>query len=93
MVILPKTPLKERVSLPCEYLQEQGQEGTGLLPALQLGIPGEGKNPKVYTWALRVGWFRSSWPLPHSTEEFLRVCRHPGHTQLAAGVGECSAVC
>lgn len=30
--------------------------------------------------------------VPALAEEFLRVCRHPGHTQPAAGFGECSAL-
>lgn len=46
MVILPKTPLKERVSLPCEYLLGLGYEGPGLFLACSWGALGRGKTPR-----------------------------------------------
>lgn len=48
MVILPKTPLKERVSLPCEYLLGWGHKGTGLLPACSWGAWEGAKTQGLY---------------------------------------------
>lgn len=91
VVVLPKTPLKERVSLPCKYVLGEGS--TGLLPACSWGPGGNGVPVGHNRVGSSVWWAQPGAHDPASSAEKLLCVRgHPGHAEPAAGAGECAAV-
>jgi hypothetical protein len=96
VVVLPKTPLKDRISLPCERSRPPGRAGAreGGLWGHREGPGGTGLEGRRAGRQLsgRQG-LTTPTPTPTpSTEELLCVRGHPGAAQPAAGAGERAAV-
>lgn len=96
VVILPKTPFRERISLPCEFQvsQQKTRSRVHLVPRFWCFYCNFTEFKMNWCWsALAFSFSVSLFLFFGSQEEFLWLRRHPVFTELCPGLGQRPAVC